>query len=180
VFARQPCDPIPRMRDVGQWLCVPPFRVVCLDQACTRAVHDACFTRTRQRWSGTGGAARRAWGTPAEALHASALTGHFLPAGIGASSREQAPCRRPSRGGEPPWGPRHARRHAEGREARGGERDQGVGKNCWAWGPGGRVSRNTATLRGEAHSDNARSYGAAGGRIMEVWCSPFVKRPQAE
>ena len=34
MFARQPCDPIPRMRDVGQWLCVPPFRVVCLYQAC--------------------------------------------------------------------------------------------------------------------------------------------------
>jgi hypothetical protein len=33
VFARQPCDPIPRPRDVGQWLCVPPFRVVCLYQA---------------------------------------------------------------------------------------------------------------------------------------------------
>jgi hypothetical protein len=33
VFARQPCDPIPHARDVGQWLCVPPFRVVCPFQA---------------------------------------------------------------------------------------------------------------------------------------------------
>jgi hypothetical protein len=46
VFARQPCDPIPRLRDVGQWLCVPPFRVVCLYQAFTLAVNDAGVTRT--------------------------------------------------------------------------------------------------------------------------------------
>jgi hypothetical protein len=34
VFARRPCYPIPLMRDVGQWLCVPSFRMVCPDQAC--------------------------------------------------------------------------------------------------------------------------------------------------
>jgi hypothetical protein len=28
-FARQPCYRIPRTRDLGQWLCVPPFRMVC-------------------------------------------------------------------------------------------------------------------------------------------------------
>jgi hypothetical protein len=33
VSARQPCCLIPRPRDVGQWLCVPPFRMVCLCQA---------------------------------------------------------------------------------------------------------------------------------------------------
>jgi hypothetical protein len=54
VFARQPCDPIPRPRDVGQWLCVPPFRVVCLYQAFTFAVNDACVTRTQQGWYGSG------------------------------------------------------------------------------------------------------------------------------
>jgi len=32
-FARQPCCPIPSLQDVGQWLCVPPFRAVCLFQA---------------------------------------------------------------------------------------------------------------------------------------------------
>ena len=31
--ARQPCYPIPIPRDVGQWLCVPSFRMVCLYQA---------------------------------------------------------------------------------------------------------------------------------------------------
>lgn len=36
--ARQPCYRIPRTRDVGQWLCVPPFRVVCLYQA-----SNCCF-----------------------------------------------------------------------------------------------------------------------------------------
>ena len=30
VFARQPCDHIPISRELGQWFCVPPFRVVCL------------------------------------------------------------------------------------------------------------------------------------------------------
>jgi len=29
VFARQPCCHIPNSRELGQWLCVPPFRVVC-------------------------------------------------------------------------------------------------------------------------------------------------------
>src|SRR5215510_3529163 len=29
VFARQLCRHIPRDRDLGQWFCVPPFRVVC-------------------------------------------------------------------------------------------------------------------------------------------------------
>ena len=29
MLARQPCDPIPAARDLGQWFCVPPFRVVC-------------------------------------------------------------------------------------------------------------------------------------------------------
>jgi hypothetical protein len=33
VVARQPCDPILPAQNVGQWLCVPPFRMVCLDQA---------------------------------------------------------------------------------------------------------------------------------------------------
>jgi hypothetical protein len=32
-FARQPRCRIPLARDVGRWLCVPPFRVVCLYQA---------------------------------------------------------------------------------------------------------------------------------------------------
>ena len=35
VFARQPCDRIPMTRDLGQWLCVPPFQVVCLCQVLT-------------------------------------------------------------------------------------------------------------------------------------------------
>ena len=30
--ARQPCGPIPLTWGLGQWLCVPPFRVVCLFQ----------------------------------------------------------------------------------------------------------------------------------------------------
>ena len=30
--AWRPCDRIPSYRNVGQWLCVPPFRVVCLFQ----------------------------------------------------------------------------------------------------------------------------------------------------
>jgi hypothetical protein len=29
VFARQPCHHIQNPLDVGQWLCVPPFRMVC-------------------------------------------------------------------------------------------------------------------------------------------------------
>src|SRR5262245_36756306 len=28
-FARQPCYRIPKTRDLGQWLCVPSFRMVC-------------------------------------------------------------------------------------------------------------------------------------------------------
>ena len=47
MFTRQPCDPIPRPRDVGQWLCVPSFRMVCPYQAFTLAVNDAYFTRTQ-------------------------------------------------------------------------------------------------------------------------------------
>jgi hypothetical protein len=53
VFARQPCDPIPPLRDVGQWLCVPSFRMVCPYQAFTLAVNDAYFTKTQQRWYGS-------------------------------------------------------------------------------------------------------------------------------
>ena len=30
VSARQPCYHVPAMPNLGQWLCVPPFRVVCL------------------------------------------------------------------------------------------------------------------------------------------------------
>jgi hypothetical protein len=33
VFARQPCYHVQAFLDVGQWLCVPPFRVVCPFQA---------------------------------------------------------------------------------------------------------------------------------------------------
>jgi hypothetical protein len=32
-FARQPCCHIPVYRNLGQWLCVPSFRMVCLYQA---------------------------------------------------------------------------------------------------------------------------------------------------
>jgi hypothetical protein len=47
VFARQPCYPIPRPRDVGQWLCVPPFRVVCPYQAlhCPAYGHEVSIKR---------------------------------------------------------------------------------------------------------------------------------------
>jgi hypothetical protein len=38
VFARQPCYPIPRARNVGQWLCVPLFRAVCPYQAFRKSV----------------------------------------------------------------------------------------------------------------------------------------------
>jgi hypothetical protein len=31
--ARQPCCRIPKYQNLGQWLCVPPFRAVCLYQA---------------------------------------------------------------------------------------------------------------------------------------------------
>jgi hypothetical protein len=147
VCARQPCDPIPRPRDVGQWLCVPPFRVVCLYQACTRAVNDVCVTRTQQRWYRPGGAARRAWGPPGQALHGRALPCRFLPAGISAMSIGQAPCQRPSTGEDPLSGPQSTRRPAEGRAAKGCETARGVGKNCWAGGPGGRVSRPPPPVR---------------------------------
>ena len=50
MFTRQPCYPIPRPRDVGQWLCVPPFRMVCPYQAIILAAEDASFTRTPYRW----------------------------------------------------------------------------------------------------------------------------------
>src|SRR5262245_24518674 len=33
VFARQPCRHVQRLLGVGQWLCAPPFRVVCPCQA---------------------------------------------------------------------------------------------------------------------------------------------------
>jgi hypothetical protein len=66
VFARQPCYPIPRTRDVGQWLCAPSFRRVCLYQAFTRAVKDADVTRTQQRGYTTWGAAKRAPGHPGQ------------------------------------------------------------------------------------------------------------------
>jgi hypothetical protein len=38
VFARQPCYHVQAFLDVGQWLCVPHFRVVCLYQA-----SNSCF-----------------------------------------------------------------------------------------------------------------------------------------
>jgi hypothetical protein len=136
VFARQPCDPILCSQDVGQWLCVPPFRVVCLYQAFTRAVKDACVPSTQQQWSGTGGAARRARGTPAEALHESALTGRILPACISALSLEQSVCQPRSTGGGCLAGRACTGRPAEARNAGRGEMDQGLGKNCVAGGPG--------------------------------------------
>jgi hypothetical protein len=45
--AREPCDRIPPLRDVGQWLCVPPFRVVCLYQALRMELLH-CKYRTKQ------------------------------------------------------------------------------------------------------------------------------------
>jgi hypothetical protein len=44
VFARQPCHPIPPLRDVGQWLCAVPFRVVCPYQAFIRVAKEADLT----------------------------------------------------------------------------------------------------------------------------------------
>jgi hypothetical protein len=98
VFARQPCYPILRPQDVGQWLCVPPFRVVCLYQAFTLTVNDACFTSTQRRWSGTGRAAMRALGTPYRALNERVLTGRILPDCISAISIRQYTCQDPSKG----------------------------------------------------------------------------------
>ena len=55
--AREPCDRIPPLRDVGQWLCVPPFRVVCLYQAlrmellhCKYRTKQNKFNRKNYRW----------------------------------------------------------------------------------------------------------------------------------
>ncbi len=113
VVARQPCYPIPRPRDVGQWLCVPPFRMVCLDQALhgvadgpVRREQKRCQARPPGRWrpsrldgprlqrprsdSGGGtdtGQARRRTG-------ANLPTGPNLPAPIGLGS---GPGRRTSR-----------------------------------------------------------------------------------
>jgi hypothetical protein len=119
VFARQPCYPIPPVRDVGQWLCVPPFRVVCLYQAFTLAVKDAPFTRMRQRRYGTEGAAMRALGTPDRALHERALTGGILPACLRAISIRQATCQHPSHGGGQLAGQACTRRQADDLDARG-------------------------------------------------------------
>jgi hypothetical protein len=33
VVARQPCRPVQPVLEVGQWLCVPRFHVVCPEQA---------------------------------------------------------------------------------------------------------------------------------------------------
>jgi hypothetical protein len=41
-FARQPCYRI-LAEDLGQWLCVPPFRMVCLFRAHSRCV--SCFQK---------------------------------------------------------------------------------------------------------------------------------------
>jgi hypothetical protein len=100
VFARQPCDPIPPVRDVGQWLCVPPFRVVCLYQACTRAVDDAYFTSTQQRWCRSSDAAARARGTPASALDDGATPCRILPSCTIAPGIEQAACQHASNGSD--------------------------------------------------------------------------------
>jgi hypothetical protein len=100
VFARQPCYPIPRPRDVGQWLCVPPFRVVCLYQAFTCAVNDACLPSTQQRWSGTGRASIQALGTPYRALNERARTGRILPACASAISIRQYTCQHPLKEGK--------------------------------------------------------------------------------
>ena len=43
VFAWQPCNLISNPQDVGQQLCVPPFRVVCLYQVLVHLVHDHSF-----------------------------------------------------------------------------------------------------------------------------------------
>jgi hypothetical protein len=80
VFARQPCDPIPRPRDVGQWLCVPSFRMVCPYQAFTLAVNDAYFSSTQQRWCGSCDAATRVLGPPDRALEDRALAWRLGPA----------------------------------------------------------------------------------------------------
>jgi hypothetical protein len=44
-FARQPRCHIPLARDLGRWLCVPPFRVVCLYQAIKEST-EQCL----QKW----------------------------------------------------------------------------------------------------------------------------------
>ena len=59
MFARQPCYPILHTRDVGQWLCAPPFRVVCLYQAITLIAKEAYLTSMQldctDRWTRPGG-----------------------------------------------------------------------------------------------------------------------------
>jgi hypothetical protein len=98
VFARQPCYPIPRTRDVGQWLCVPPFRVVCPYQAFTLAAKDAYFTRTQQRWYGTLGAATRALGTPDNALDFGGMSCRCLPSCTITIALMQSTCHHESNG----------------------------------------------------------------------------------
>jgi hypothetical protein len=150
VFARQPCDPIPRPRDVGQWLCVPPFRVVCLYQAFTLAVKDVGVTERNNDGIGQGVQPGGLLGSPAKALHAGALTSCIVPAGISAMSRGQVPCQRLAQGADLLWGPQSTGGHAEGLEARGGKMARGPGKNCVAWGPGGQGSRRPSALHWEA------------------------------
>ena len=98
MFARQPCDRIPRMRDVGQWLCVPPFRVVCLYQAFTLVAKEAYFTRMQQRWYRSLDWARRALGTPDSALDYWPMACRFLSAGNIANRIVQSKCHHESDG----------------------------------------------------------------------------------
>ena len=73
MFARQPCDPILSSQDVGQWLCVPPFRVVCPYQAFTRAL--TTFASPERNNDGTEPGGRhadpgpRVQGAPRESAH---------------------------------------------------------------------------------------------------------------
>jgi hypothetical protein len=112
----------------------------------------------------------RALGTPDKALHESALTGRILPAGISALSREQPSCQRLSKGEDLLWGLQYTSGHADGLEVRGGKMAQGLGKNCVAWGPGGRVSRTPSALRWEAPR-MAIPRGGPGG-LYRGWGSP--------
>jgi hypothetical protein len=96
MFARQPCDPIPCPRDVGQWLCVPSFRMVCPYQAFTLVVNDAYFSRTQQRWCGSFDAAARVLGTLDSALGDGAMAWRCLPACTIAPGLAQATCQHES------------------------------------------------------------------------------------